>query len=846
MKLPCPATGVVLPVGKQTCFAVPGALRCFLVIHFALLLAWSSPAANTVYLTPINCCDQSIITTNIGGQTVWRNVPGSSSIGFAVPTNTFTYTPSMPVYVEAVYYDEGDGQISLQYDSMSGGAYANSLRHVRTSRVDTRLFVHAYYVLQSPDFRHRQGTGSDLRLSLGGQPPLSVQRCTIQNHPFTNEQFQAVLATPWLQPYSGPTRTDVDNNTLNQKVLAGYQGWFRAPNDLADNGWFHWFKNGSANPTNYNTDMWPDISGFNEDELFPAGTIKTRSGLPAKLFSSTTPKTVSRHFQWMRKYNIDGAFLQRFVSANSGGAFGGDEFALANVRAGAHQEGRIWAIEYDVSSLGTNNALTTISNDWRWLCDMAGVRNDSRYAHENGKPVVFVWGLPFTHNNFTLAAADDIINFFKNDPVYGSNYVIGGWPNTWRSMNTWSNHFKLHDGGLIWQSQSHLQDRQQMTAWNIHYFPHVAPGGSWSHLQKYSSESERDYVPRTGGAFYWQAINDALNSGATRLFVGMFDEYDESTAIMPMTDDPPDHAPNIGRFLTNLGKPSDWWLWLTGVARDVLRGTRVLSATVPTEAEYANFMATNDLAGLPPARRATLLIPSGAIWKYLDTGVAPAANWKSNSFNEAGWKTGAAELGYGDGGETTIINYGGNANNKYITAWFRHSFVVTNPADYFSLVLGIVRDDGAAAYLNGQELYRMNLPAGAISSSTLATNDVNSFDERAFFERNVDSALLVPGTNVLAVEVHQISASSPDLSFDFTLTGLTTEQVRPRLEISSIPSSAKLNWPATTGFFVPFTASNLSAATWTRTTNMTALSNGQWQVTLPLSSGPQWFKLGAP
>src|SRR5262249_22416685 len=154
----------------------------------------------------------------------------------------------------------------------------------------------------------------------------------------------------------------------------------------------------------------------------------------------------------------------------------------------------------------------------------------------------------------------------------------------------------------------------------------------------------------------------------------------------------------------------DWWLWLSGVARDVLRGNRVLNSALPAEAEYANFIATNTSADLPPARRATLLIPPGATWKYLDTGIAPAASWTSNNFNEAGWKTGTAELGYGDGDETTTVGYGGNANNKYITTWFRNSFTVTNLADNFSLVLGIRRDDGAIAYLNGQEIYRMNLP----------------------------------------------------------------------------------------------------------------------------------------
>src|SRR5258706_8800795 len=128
----------------RNCLNTPRFARLILAV---VLLAQTHDlfAANSVNLTPINCCDQTIFTTNIAGQTVWRNVSGSSFIGFAVPTNTFTYTSGVPVYLEVVYYDEGDGQIGLQYDSVSGGAYANSLRHVRTSRVDSKTFAKAYY-----------------------------------------------------------------------------------------------------------------------------------------------------------------------------------------------------------------------------------------------------------------------------------------------------------------------------------------------------------------------------------------------------------------------------------------------------------------------------------------------------------------------------------------------------------------------------------------------------------------------------------------------------------------------------------------------------------------------------
>lgn len=814
--------------------------KCWLASALApVWLVVRAGAADTVNLTPFSCCDGQFITTTAGGQTVWQNIPGSSFINFNVPAS-FTFTSGVPVYVRVEYYDDGFGQMSLQYDSVSAGAYASSPRHVRTSRVNTKAFATAYYVLPSPALLNRQGTGADFRLGLGGTPPLSVKGATIQNFPFPDPQFQIVLSQPWLQQYSGPSRDDVDRSSLQGKVMAGYQGWFRTPNDLADGGWYHWVRNGSMHPTNFNIDMWPDMSGYAEHELFPAPGVFTRSGQPAKLFSSTTPETVRRHFQWMRKYNIDGAFLQRFVSANSGGAFGGDEFVLSNVRAAAHQEGRIWAIEYDVSSLGNANSLQIISNDWRWLVDVFGVRNDSRYAYEGGKPVVFVWGLPYADRGIAKTNANAIIDFFKSDPVYGGNYVIGGWPWWWRTITDWNDHFQRYDGALAWMpqnAQGYKDDYNQLASWGIDYFPHVWPGFSWAHMQKFNDESQ--YNPRGGGKFYWDKIYGAVGSGAGRLFVGMFDEYDEGTAIIPMTDDPPAPAPNWGRFLTNLGKPSDWWLLLTSAGRDMMLGLRPYTNVVPDVVEI-ELPPDN----LPPPRQAQILLPARATWKYLDTGVTPSAAWKNLLFNDSNWKTGPAPIGYGVGDEASIAGYGGNAGNKFITTWFRKSFVVENPADFYALVLGVRRNDGAVIYLNGQEIYRGNMPAGAFSPSTVATNGTDWLDRQLLFERNVDTSALVAGTNIVSIEVHLRSTSSGDMGFDFTLTGLLKGQVRPELRAAKSGNALELSWPANPGFFVPLATTNLTSPVfWQRITNAPVLTNGQWTVTFSVQNPSSFYRL---
>src|SRR5206468_4980294 len=86
-------------------------------------------------------------------------------------------------------------------------------------------------------------------------------------------------------------------------------------------------------------------------------------------------------------------------------------------------------------------------------------------------------------------------------------------------------------------------------------------------------------------------------------------------------------------------------------------------------------------------------IPTGSVWKYLDNGTNQGTAWRATAFDDSSWKSGAAQLGYGDGDETTVVGYGGNANNKYVTTYFRKSFSVSSPSSITALNLRILRDD---------------------------------------------------------------------------------------------------------------------------------------------------------
>jgi hypothetical protein len=169
-----------------------------------------------------------------------------------------------------------------------------------------------------------------------------------------------------------------------------------------------------------------------------------------------------------------------------------------------------------------------------------------------------------------------------------------------------------------------------------------------------------------------------------------------------------------------------------------------------------------------------VLVPPGAVWKFLDNGSNQGTAWRETNFNDAAWASGPAELGYGDTAdgrpERTVVSYGTNASAKYITTYFRHAFVAA-AASFTNVVLGVVRDDGAVIYLNGAEVWRTNMPSGVIGYTTPASTSVGGNDEAVFFRTNLFPAAVRAGTNVLAVEIHQNSASSSDISFDLFLAG---------------------------------------------------------------------------
>lgn len=193
----------------------------------------------------------------------------------------------------------------------------------------------------------------------------------------------------------------------------------------------------------------------------------------------------------------------------------------------------------------------------------------------------------------------------------------------------------------------------------------------------------------------------------------------------------------------------------------------------------------------------TTLIANGSNWKYKDDGSNQGTAWYGTTFNDATWASGNAELGYGDGDETTIVSFGANSGAKYITTYFRKSITVPNASSFVQFLMKLRRDDGIVVYVNGAEVYRNNMPSGSITNSTGASAACSD-DGATVFTQTLAANTLTNGTNVIAAEVHQNNATSSDISFEMELLGVTSippvSIVKgPYLQVGT-PSSMIIRW----------------------------------------------------
>ncbi len=253
-------------------------------------------------------------------------------------------------------------------------------------------------------------------------------------------------------------------------------------------------------------------------------------------------------------------------------------------------------------------------------------------------------------------------------------------------------------------------------------------------------------------------------------------------------------------------------------------GSGLSEATAPDDGLSETLVAAPANAQAAAALPA-LLVPRGATWRYLDNGSDQGTAWRATGFVDSSWKSGAAPLGYGNGDEKTVVGYGANPNNRFVTTYFRRSFNVADPRAVTELRLELQRDDGAVVYLNGTEVFRIGMPTGTIGYRTLAVGSIAGADEAAFVTAAVPVAALRAGTNVLAIEIHNNRLDGIDVRLDASLSArLRTETLYWADEFDS-PITAD-RWGVQT---LPFSAGNTESQ-WYRPENVT-VSNGAVKIT---------------
>lgn len=405
-----------------------------------------------------------------------------------------------------------------------------------------------------------------------------------------------VVAT--MKPYSGPSSGEqVETSTVLGKLMCGYQGWFRAPGDGSGQGWVHWGRGRSFDPDHCTIDYWPDTRELDDEEKYPTG-FKHADGSTAHVYSSFDKQPVLRHFEWMKEAGIHGVFLQRFINGTEPPMkLYGYTKVLENVREGANTYGRSWALMYDMSGAkNAEQAIRLFKTDWKRLIDHMKLGfdpNDKAYQHHKGKPLVAIWGL-FENREGMPEFYNEIIDFVKNDPVYGGFSVMIGIENYWREgsgekydilreavkkadiISPWTvGRYRSPESAEAFIKRMHGPDIAWCEEHDIDFLPVIFPGFSWHNLKE---ESPLDQIPRLQGQFFWRQVYENLQVGAKMFYVAMFDEVDEGTAIFKVHPDPP-----VGNspFLNYNGLPEDHYMWLAGKAQEALQGKLEVDATPP-------------------------------------------------------------------------------------------------------------------------------------------------------------------------------------------------------------------------------------------------------------------------
>ncbi len=387
-------------------------------------------------------------------------------------------------------------------------------------------------------------------------------------------------------------------------LMCGYQAWFTCAGDATRQNWFHYNNGGVFAPGQCCIEYWPDMSEYKK--TYPTPFVYP-DGKPATIFSSDDDETFDLHFRWMKEYGIDGALFQRFKVSVEKRPWTKPQVGKA-IEA-AKRYNRAIIVEYDLSGLRAGASVQSIIDDWNSLCEEYGLNDPERcpnYVWENGKPVVGFFGAglggdtcepeqylemfdkmlgagnvagaisPFVGcSYYWRTSGNDALSFNEWEPVYKRCAIISPW-----AVGRYAN------AGEFAQKRDNISgDLKWCRDNNIVYAPVAFPGFSWRNTKTIWKNGTPTFpkgypygqIPRRKGKFFKTQLDSYLSLGVDAIFVAMFDEVDEGTAIFKIAhrDRTPlnasDKNPN-GRFLSiedDLG--TDHYLKIAGSAAAKLK-----------------------------------------------------------------------------------------------------------------------------------------------------------------------------------------------------------------------------------------------------------------------------------
>jgi len=439
----------------------------------------------------------------------------------------------------------------------------------------------------------------------------------------TNQSGAFVIACAAIL-IAGISNVSADGvRSLTGSVICGYQGWQCCPGDPAGIGWTHWAVARDITQSTVNFDYWPDMSYFSGCPEYAAGSFTYPDGAQAKLYSPVDAASVNVQFRMMAKHGIDGVALQCFAGGlpkpdGSGGwTAPGDKrwsLVMANVQAAAHKNKRTWCMEYDLSGVPAENIIPVVTHHWTSLV-ASGVTSSPEYLHENGLPVLLVFGYFYNDRNHAVAyppgpnpIGSQLVDWFHAPGKYRVFFVASGawnWPRT--TDQNWIDMMKKPDGLQGWEAGNN-------PPWNSYgpqarwcaenhqlWLPEIYPGFHWFNLMTntHNPTGAKVFIDRQNGEFLWRQFYEASRLGAKSAFVGMFDEFDEGTAIQPATSTPPSKTlpdlaagaipppwwttnPNNSQF-DDFGNANgtDWYLRLTGCATSYIATGKPVPVAIP-------------------------------------------------------------------------------------------------------------------------------------------------------------------------------------------------------------------------------------------------------------------------